>query len=114
MQKSVIDEIRELKAQVESKTEQAKAEALESGREAINFLRELGIDNDTILKELGFRARTKSPREKAAERTSSNEESCPICNFQTDPPHDGRSHRRQPKKKPFTTDELEEKELTKL
>ena len=86
MQKSVIDEIRELKAQVQSKTEQAKAEALESAREAINFLRELGIDNDTILKELGFRARTKSPREKAAERTSSNEESCPICNFQTDPP----------------------------
>jgi hypothetical protein len=68
MQKSVIDEIKELKAQVESKTEQAKAEALESGREAINFLRELGIDNDTILKELGFRARTKSPRERAAER----------------------------------------------
>jgi hypothetical protein len=72
MQKSVIDEIRELKAQVESKTEQAKAEALESAREAINFLRELGIDNDTILKELGFKARTKSRREKAAERASSN------------------------------------------
>ena len=72
MQKSVIDEIRELKAQIQSKTEQAKAEALESGREAINFLRELGIDNDTILKELGFRAATKSPKEKA-ERTSSED-----------------------------------------
>jgi DNA repair exonuclease SbcCD ATPase subunit len=114
MQKSVIDEIRELKAQVESKTEQAKAEALESGREAINFLRELGIDNDTILKELGFRARTKSPREKAAERTSSNDEPCPICGFRTDPPHDGRSHRGQSKKRPFTTEDLAEKGLTKF
>jgi hypothetical protein len=113
MQKSVIDEIMELKAQVPSKTEQAKAEALESGREAINFLRELGIDNDTILKELGFRARTKSPKVKA-EGTSSKDEPCPICNFKTDPPHDGRSHRGQSKKKPFTTEELEEKGLTKL
>jgi DNA repair exonuclease SbcCD ATPase subunit len=113
MQKSVIDEIRQLKAQVQSKTEQAKAEALESGREAINFLRELGIDNDTILKELGFRARTKSPKEKA-ERTSSEDQPCPICGFRTDPPHDGRSHRGQSKKKPLTTEELEEKGLTKL
>jgi DNA repair exonuclease SbcCD ATPase subunit len=113
MQKSVIDEIKELKAQVQSKTEQAKAEALESGREAINFLRELGIDNDTILKELGFRARTKSSKEKA-ERASSKDEPCPICNFKTDPPHDGRSHRGQSKKKPLTTEELEEKGLTKL
>jgi hypothetical protein len=62
MQTSVIDEIRELKAQVQTKTEQDKAEALESAREAINFLRELGIDNDTILKELGFRARGRTDK----------------------------------------------------
>jgi hypothetical protein len=114
MQKSVIDEIKELKAQLESKTEQAKAEALETAREAINFLRELGIDNDTILKDLGFRARTKTPKEKVNGKTATGDEPCPICNFRTDPPHDGRSHRGQSKKKPFTTEELEEKELTKL
>jgi hypothetical protein len=114
MQKSVIDEIRELKARVQSKTEQAKAEALESAREAINFLRELGIDNDTILKELGFRARTKSPKENASQRPSSNDEFCPICNFRTDPPHDGRSHRGQTKKRPLTAEELERKGLIKV
>ena len=81
--------------------------------EAINFLRELGIDNDTILKELGFKARTKSPKKKA-EEISSKEEPCGICGFQTDPAHDGRAHRSQSKKKPLTTEELEEKELTKL
>jgi hypothetical protein len=53
MQKSAIQEIKELKAQLESKTERAKAEALEKAREAIEVLRELGIDNDTILRELG-------------------------------------------------------------
>jgi hypothetical protein len=52
MQKSAIEEIKELKAQLESKTEQAKAEALDKASVAIGFLRELGLDNDTILKEL--------------------------------------------------------------
>ena len=114
MQNSVIDEIRELKARVQSKTEHAKAEALESAREAINFLRELGIDNDTILKELGFRARTKSTKEKASKPTRLKDESCPICVFRTDPPHNGRSHRGQSKKRPFTLEELEEKGLTRV
>jgi hypothetical protein len=113
MQKSAIEEIKELKAQLESKTGQAKAEALDKASEAIGFLRELGLDNDTILKELGFRARTKSPKEKA-EQTSSKDEPCPICGFGTEPPHDGRSHRGQSKKKPLTTEELEAKGLTKL
>ena len=68
MQKSAIEEIKELKAQIESKTEQAKAEALEAASEAISFLRILEIDNDTILKELGLRGRdkTKESREGAA------------------------------------------------
>jgi hypothetical protein len=60
MEKSAIEEIKELKAQLASKTEQAKAEALDRAGEAIGFLRELEIDNDTILKELGFRGRAKA------------------------------------------------------
>jgi hypothetical protein len=44
MQKSAIEEIKELTAQLESKTEWAKAEALEKARKAIGVLRELGID----------------------------------------------------------------------
>jgi hypothetical protein len=54
MQKSAIEEIKELKARMESMAEQAKAEALDKANEAIGFLRELGLNNDTILKELGF------------------------------------------------------------
>jgi hypothetical protein len=38
MQKSVIEEIKELKARIESMTEQAKAEALDKASEAVAFL----------------------------------------------------------------------------
>lgn len=114
MQKSAIDEIKELKAQLESKSERAKAEALDKAREAIGVLRELGIDNDTILKDLGFRGRAQAQETREGKGKPPKEGPCPICNFQTDPPHDGRSHRGQTKKKPLTAEELEQKELTKV
>src|ERR1700733_10818151 len=100
MQKSAIEEIKELKAQLESRSETVKQEALDRAREAIWVLRELGIDNDTILKDLAFRGRGSA--EESREGRTPKEGPCPICNFQTDPPHDGRSHRGQSKKKPFT------------
>jgi hypothetical protein len=112
MQKSAIEEIKELKVQLESKTQQAKEEALDRAREAIEVLRELGIDNDTILKDLGFRGRAQA--QESREGRAPKEGPCPICNFQTDPPHDGRSHRGQTKKKPLTAEELEQKGLTKV
>jgi DNA-binding protein H-NS len=39
---------------------------------------------------------------------------CPICDFQTTPPHDGRAHRYQKKKAALSAEELKEKGLTKL
>jgi hypothetical protein len=84
MQKSAIEEINELKARLESITERAKAEALDKASEAIGFLRELGLENDTILRELGFRGRTKV--KESRDGTPPKEEPCPICNFRTDPP----------------------------
>jgi hypothetical protein len=66
MQKSALNEIKELKARLESMTEQAKAEALDKANEAIGVLRELGLDNDRILKELGFRGRAKDRESREA------------------------------------------------
>jgi hypothetical protein len=100
-----------LEAQLETKTERAKAEALEKANAAIGFLRELGIDNETILKELGFKGRASA--QKSNEGRPSKDEPCPICNFRTDPAHDGRAHRSQTKKKAFSTEELQEKGLAK-
>jgi hypothetical protein len=112
MQKSAIEEIKELKARMESMTAQAMAEALDKAREAIGVLRELGLNNDTILKELGFRGRAAAKG--SGEGRPLKDEPCPICHFRTDPPHDGRLHRGQSKKKPFTAEELEQKALTKV
>jgi DNA-binding protein H-NS len=39
---------------------------------------------------------------------------CPICDFQTTPPHDRRAHRYQKKKAPLSAEELKEKGLTKV
>jgi len=39
---------------------------------------------------------------------------CPICDFQTTPPHDGRAHRYQKKKAPLSAEELKEKCLKKV
>jgi DNA repair exonuclease SbcCD ATPase subunit len=112
MQKSVIEEFKELKARLESMAEQAKAEALAKASEAIDVLRELGIDNDAILKELGLKGLAKDQESRVARPPK--DEPCPVCNFKTDPPHNGRSHRGQAKKRPFTAEELEEKGLTKV
>jgi hypothetical protein len=112
MQKSVIEEVKELRTRIESMTAQAKAEALDQANKAIGFLRELGLDNDTILKDLGFRGRAAA--KESREGRPAKDEPCPVCHFRTDPPHDGRSHRGQSKKKPFTAEELEQKGLTKV
>jgi DNA-binding protein H-NS len=39
---------------------------------------------------------------------------CPICDFQTTPPHDRRAHRYQKKKAPLSAAELKEKGLAKV
>ena len=39
---------------------------------------------------------------------------CPICDFQTTPPHDRRAHRYQKRKAPLSAEELKEKGLTKV
>jgi hypothetical protein len=83
MQKSAIEEINKLRARLESITEQAKTEALDQASEAIGFLRVLGLDNDTILRELGFRGRAKA---ESREGTPPKDEPCQICHFRTAPP----------------------------
>jgi hypothetical protein len=54
--KSASNEIKGLKKQLESKPKRARERALVRAREAIGVLRELQIDDDAILNELGFRA----------------------------------------------------------
>jgi hypothetical protein len=57
MPESASDRINDRKKHLESKAERAKEMALVRAREAIGVLRELEIDDDAILNELGFRAK---------------------------------------------------------
>jgi hypothetical protein len=50
----------------------------------------------------------------APEKRTIKAAACPICEFQTTPPHDGRTHRNQKKKGPFSAAELKEKGLVKV
>jgi hypothetical protein len=66
----------------------------------------------------GTAASKANGRKKASAATAkakgAKAEVCPICEFQTTPPHDGRAHRYQKKKAPLSAAELKEKGLTKV
>ncbi len=66
----------------------------------------------------GTAASKANGRKKASAATAkakgAKAEVCPICDFQTTPPHDGRAHRYQKKKAPLSAAELKEKGLTKV
>jgi DNA-binding protein H-NS len=80
--------------------------AIKSGKKIDDFL----IAGSAALKANGRKtakgAIAKAVRAKAA--------ACPICEFQTTPPHDGRTHRNQKKKAPFSAEELKERGLAKV
>ena len=59
---------------------------------------------------------TRAPRKAGtqAPKRQARDLPCPICEFKTTPHHDGRMHRSQKTKKPFTVEELMEKGLTKV
>jgi hypothetical protein len=107
-EKSVIQRIKELDAERASIFEQAKAEALEKAKAAVAELNALGL-NYTLSSGAGKQGKT-APKEKRAIKAAA----CPICEFQTAPPHDGRTHRNQKKKGPFSAAELKEKGLVKV
>jgi hypothetical protein len=105
MSESVRDRIKALDEEREKLLVTAKAEALEKAEKAVAELNQLGFHYS--LTEGAVRA----PRKAAAEapKRQARDAPCPICHFKTDPHHDGRAHRSQKTKKPFT-----DVELTKL
>jgi hypothetical protein len=76
---------------------------------AVAELNALGL-NYTLTNGAGKQAKTGSGKGKGAIKAAA----CPICEFQTAPPHDGRTHRNQKKKSPFSVAELKEKGLVKV
>jgi hypothetical protein len=109
---SVLEQLKALDEQRAKLLEGAKKEALDKAEKAVAELNELGFDCSLV--EGGSTAR--SPRKAATEAPTrqARDLPCPICKFKTTPHHDGRMHRSQKTKKPFTVEELMEKGLAKV
>ena len=86
----------------------AKQEALARAKETIAELNALGFNYRLVAGERKARA----VKGEAASTTSSGKP-CPICKFETDPPHDGRRHRAQKRKRAFSPEELQEYGLSR-
>jgi hypothetical protein len=108
-EKSAIQRIKDLDAERASIFDQAKEEALEKAKAAVAELNALGL-NYTLTNGAGKQAKTGPAKGKRTIKAAA----CPICEFQTSPPHDGRTHRNQKKKGPFSAAELKEKGLAKV
>lgn len=103
---TALRQLHQLDKQRQKLLENAKEEALANAEEAVRALNALGFSY-----RLTGTVRRKTARKK--QRRGVNDAPCPICGFKTSPAHDGRAHRSQASKKPFTAEELRERGLTK-
>ncbi len=112
---SVLEKLKVLDAQRAQLLEGAKKEALDNAEKAVAELNELGFHY--ILTEGASPASpARAPRKASAQapKRQVRDVPCPICHFKTNPHHDGRMHRSQKTKKPFSVEELMEKHLAKV
>jgi hypothetical protein len=78
-------------------------------------LNELGF-HYTLSEGASTTSAARAPRKAASQvpKRQAKDVPCPTCKFKTIPHHDGRMHRSQKTKKPFTVEEFMEKGLTKV
>jgi ribosomal protein L17 len=111
-----IEKLKALDAQRAQLLEDAKKEALHNAEKAVAELNELGF-HYALTEGASVSASTPRASRKAGADPSKRQARdlpCPICHFKTMPHHDGRMHRSQKTKKPFTVEELMERHLAKV
>jgi hypothetical protein len=114
---SVLEKLKALDAQRAQLLEGAKKEALDNAEKAVAELNELGFHYSlTEGASTTSTTRARAPRKATSQapKRQARDLPCPICKFKTTPHHDGRMHRSQKTKKPFSVEELMEKGLTKV
>jgi hypothetical protein len=115
---TVLEKLKALDAQRAQLLEDAKKEALDNAEKAVAELNELGfhytLTEGASTPSALARAPRKAPSKTQAPKRQVRDLPCPICHFKTTPHHDGRMHRSQKNKKPFTVEELMEKHLAKV
>ena len=112
---SVLEKLKALDEQRAQLLEGAKKEALDNAEKAVAALNELGFHYSLTEGAPAARA-PRAPRKASSPspKRQARDLPCPICHFKTMPHHDGRMHRSQKTKKPFTIEELMEKHLAKV
>jgi hypothetical protein len=113
---SVLEKLKALDAQRSQLLEGAKKEALDKAEKAVVELNELGFHYTLTEGATSTPSTLRAPRKQASQAPKRQARGlpCPICHFKTTPHHDGRLHRSQKAKKPFTVEEMMEKGLTKV
>ena len=110
---SILEKLKALDDQRAKIVDDAKQNALDKAHQALAELKELGFTyslaeehRSASVKPAGS-SKTKAKRHK-------KDGPCSICHFATSPTHDGRSHRDQEPRRPFTSVELADKGLAKI
>ena len=113
---SVLDKLKALDEERAKLLDDAKKEALEAAHKAMADLKALGLNFRLAEGPSTSKARRppKEHSEGQAPKRQARDVPCPICEFKTEPHHDGRAHRSQGTKRPFTEEELSEKGLAKV
>jgi hypothetical protein len=113
---TVLEKLKALDAQRAQLLEGAKNEALENAEKAVAELNELGFHYILTAGASASPSAPRAPRKASSQapKRQARDVPCPICHFKTTPHHDGRMHRSQPQKKPFTVEDLMERHLTKV
>ena len=112
---SVLEKLKALDEQRAQLLDDAKKEALDNAEKAVAELNELGF-HYSLTEGAASPSTPRAPRKAALEgiKRPPRDLPCPICHFKTAPHHDGRMHRSQKTKKPFTVEELMERHLAKV
>ena len=113
---TVLEKLKALDAQRAQLLDDAKKEALDNAEKAVAELNELGF-HYTLTEGASVSVSTpRAPRKASSQapKRQARDLPCPICHFKTTPHHDGRMHRSQKTKKPFTVEELMERHLAKV
>jgi hypothetical protein len=112
---TVLEKLKALDAQRTQLLDDAKKEALDSAEMAVAELNELGFHYSLTEGATTSTSAPRAPRKASqAPKRQARDLPCPICHFKTTPHHDGRLHRSQKNKKPFTVEELMERHLAKV
>ena len=113
---TVLEKLKALDAQRAQLLEDAKKEALDNAEKAVAELNELGFHYSLTEGASASTSPARAPRKTSSQapKRQARDLPCPICQFKTTPHHDGRMHRSQKTKKPFTVEELMERHLAKV